>query len=283
MSKINIFFEIDLDCLQRIISNKALSDLIEAIEKIRDNPNIQPFLSKKAFEDFSDQEILDLFTEDISVLSPAIQSFEPWELHSLSKTQTDIQYYQWQFYEQAKKVNDVYAEIAERQIAYGEPCVLLRCCIQSKDTVYIIRDHLSKYPKKSYWSEITQIDCLDKVSLERWLKAFTAQRIFKHNPKHDNVPMPRIQKGSQVSRLLCSFENAQELLLDAIQQEENSKKCHNFDKEKKLIIEFIQESPGVYHGYHLENITDTKSIDGNLSYISDEIRKKLKKMWEENQ
>lgn len=54
MSKINVFFEIDLDGLQRIISDTALSDLIEVIEKILDNPNIQPFLSKKAFEDFSD-------------------------------------------------------------------------------------------------------------------------------------------------------------------------------------------------------------------------------------
>ena len=79
------------------------------------------------------------------------------------------------------------------------------------------------------------------------------QRLFNCIPKHGENGKGAFaeHKGDKVSVLLCSRQEAEELLKKATGEEID--RLYSFDDKNKCYIEFKKEHDNEYHGYHLDD------------------------------
>ncbi|HRG49335.1 MAG TPA: hypothetical protein PLG41_24235, partial [Leptospiraceae bacterium] len=207
------------------------------------------------------------FPSIINYISDLIREGEFWQDKSIIKTSSN-QYFKYTFNGTTKPLTpskDVIVEIAELQINYNQSCLLVECCLDKSQNVYVIKDLLPSHPKKAYWTQIEAVECTNELEFEKILLRNLPKKIHEHNPKHsqyaglDNMDDLTFQKeigdlkklylNNHVAPLLCNQKRAQDLLNSATYM---GNELFAFDCKTDLFIEFKKTFPEkeVFHGYH---------------------------------
>lgn len=99
----------------------------------------------------------------------------------------------------------------------------------------------------------------DIKSISEWYEINRKpQRIFNLNPKHgeNGKGAHPGNKGEKVSVLMCSRDEAKNMLLKAIGSD--LRILYFFDQIHNQYIEFKRESENTYHGFHLDTIDEKR-------------------------
>jgi hypothetical protein len=284
----NVFLDINLNTVSEIDKSNQIAEFREYLEHILQLQDIDVFISKILADELADEDIDEYFNNSISQLSPVILQTEKWENKQIHDSILETyHYYQWNGLGAISQnlLGTLYAEIAERQLSYETNCLLICPFKEIAENIYIIRDFISSN-KESNFTQLHYTYLFDIKKFNHWYDSVKKNRLFRHNTKHDPVPDNKKRKakdGSPINRLLCDEHEAQELLLMALSDQRErkmTKKLFYIDdfqdsKGKGLIIEFMPEKEGIYHAYHLEDITDIRAID-TLNYIPSELKEALK-------
>lgn len=287
---LNVFLEIDDSYIEELQKDSILFNEFKnfIVNTLNSKSDIKLFITKGKIQQFQ-------MTFDKILKKGKLEYWQKEEpLTLINDPSTAIMYYRWNFNETAIQLNpynEVIVEIAKQQIFYKAPCLLLTSYSNEKyggNNIYVIRDNLTRHPYSSYWEVIKHStpnlvkDPNDKFinkAFEEWYNGHKAKRIHKANPKHDK-DKPIANKGEKVSLLLCNEDEAQKLLNDALDASNSAdvfpKYLHNFDTDRKKFIEFkleriTDEQEAIYHGYHIDSITE---ID-NTKIHDKAIRKQL--------
>ncbi len=96
------------------------------------------------------------------------------------------------------------------------------------------------------------------------------QRVFNLNPKHgeNGKGAHPDNKGEKVSVLMCSRDEAENMLLKAIGKD--LRVLYFFDKKYNQYIEFKRETGHTYHGFHLDS-EDEKRVAEEIKVMIKEI------------
>ncbi|WP_338158433.1 hypothetical protein [uncultured Phocaeicola sp.] len=111
----------------------------------------------------------------------------------------------------------------------------------------------------------------DFKSVSKWYEANRKpQRVFNLNPKHgeNGKGAHPGNKGEKVSVLMCSRDEAKNMLLKAIGAD--LRVLYFFDQTHNRYIEFKRESENTYHGFHLDAIDEKR--------VPEEIKDMIKKL-----
>ena len=122
-------------------------------------------------------------------------------------------------------------------------------------------------PKRNQTEVVLDVRKTDVKSISEWYAINRKpQRIFHLNPKHgENGKGAHFRnKGEKVSVLMCSRDEAKDMLLKAIGNE--LKVLYFFDDTRGQYIEFKQESNNTYHGFHLDE-EDEKRVPRNIKIM----------------
>ena len=106
----------------------------------------------------------------------------------------------------------------------------------------------------------------DIQSIREWIMENVSTRLFNPSPKHGTKDIPKFSsnKGQKVSQLLCSVDEADELLKYAIADfREIENRLFNWDNEHNSFIEFFYEGNNQWHGFHLDEI-DWKRVPDSI-------------------
>jgi hypothetical protein len=97
--------------------------------------------------------------------------------------------------------------------------------------------------------------CSLKAQMIEWIKLKRQKRVFKINPKHgENGKGKKHNKGEEVSSLLCSVDEANSLLQDAISYGSLSELyCLDKGRDKFLVFKSENTQDNAYHGYHVQS------------------------------
>ena len=227
-------------------------------EKVTDvyysESNIQQFLS--GFMDFENEYL----SNTSGRLSDILQSAENWEDNSQQKS--DSYYDIWKISDrQAVNLHELhtFSEIAERICSQITDKIVLidHKAIHSNDSIVIMISGLLGLIEFSNVPVFTVFHSTKTIEqLETWFSNNRQPRIFNLNPKHgENGVGARANKGEKVSLLLCSQNQASELLRLAKGDKRISKELFAFDTNHKKFIVFKDDNTIVnsYHGYHVDN------------------------------
>ncbi|MCB1144527.1 MAG: hypothetical protein KDK54_19890 [Leptospiraceae bacterium] len=282
--KLKVFLEIDDNYIEDIKKESILFDEFKKFitHKLISNSDIKLYITKGKISKF------------VNTFDKVIKAgkIDYWQKENSSTLLNDFNtsylYYQWNYSTLAIQLDpslDVIVEIAKFQIFHRTPCLLITSFTDSKynnNSIYVIRDNFERSPYSSYWEEIkytspelkkdTNNNFINK-NFEEWYNAYKNNRIHKANPKHDKN-RPIANKNEKVSLLLCNQDEAQELLINAVNgsasEEGFPKFLYNYDKTQKKYIEFkleriTDEKEAIYHGYHLDSFTEIEQKIQNKS------------------
>ncbi|TAE72497.1 MAG: hypothetical protein EAZ85_09580 [Bacteroidetes bacterium] len=193
--------------------------------------------------------------------------------------------------------NKTIAEITQQQSVKKEDVLLLHFTDDEiSKKIYVVKK--DSYPHQV---NIVEIKC---VSQNDVTNIPNKNYQFKHNPKHDYInykngsvanPKDRQNKGDAfINRLLFPANKMQEyaeILLKIAITENGIKKLYALDNFPEIeggkgkLVEFIPEDgieENIYHAYHLEDIKTETDIDRHLSYLPNNLKKKLKELLKTN-
>ena len=154
-------------------------------------------------------------------------------------------------------------------------CIISKRQNEDKDSAFLIVD-CDAYNEKittdtiiskshGYKSDFDVKRFDDKKSIAEWFfhNRKPVRTIDKEYGKHGETGKggwKRGKKGEVKSCLLCSEEEAEQLLKCAIGEQDNST-LFWFDKERKLYIKFMYENTdSLYHAYHLKSKKEIEKI-----------------------
>lgn len=192
--------------------------------------------------------------------------------------------------------NQTIAEITQQQSIKKEDVLLLHFTdVEISEKIYVVKK--DSYPHQVNIVEIKCINQNDVTNIPN--KNYQ----FKHNSKHNyfnyksgSVANPKDRHNRDtafINRLLFPADKMQEYaekLLKTAITSNNIKKLYALDNFPEIeggkgkLVEFIPEDgieENIYHAYHLEDIETESHIDKHLSYLSSNLKKKLKKLLEE--
>ncbi|MFI3263166.1 MAG: hypothetical protein R3Y26_09710 [Rikenellaceae bacterium] len=161
--------------------------------------------------------------------------------------------------------DDTLSVVAEKKVSNPENSFLILDCDAIKNSESIkVSLGISGYEIKIDKHK------LDIQGIAEWFRYNRRpRRIYKHNPKHgENGKGQMHNKGENVSVLMCSIEEATEMLHMATKIDEDNKSLYYYDNSRSKYIAFkcdnyIKQS---YHAYHTDNEKE----------VPEEVKKKLK-------
>ncbi len=279
--KAYIFLDLDINIIDGF-SKEEIKHLEKYLDFIFKQENTDVFISKSFTDDLHNEKITEYLNSNIENLNKLINQAEIIDNHTMI-IENSLEFHEWFGSSSCiLSIDDIKVKIVEKQLSYGEVWLL----IQKNPTtslIHVLRSNLNTNPLQVILSKINCIKLFSETDFQNWFNAIKKKLIFKHNPKHDNIPTRRKQKGSPVNRLLCSHKEAQELLLTSIIDEKGEKKRYNIDVNPssqgyRKLIEFMPEDleQGIYHAYHLEDINNEQELESELSYLSNKTKGILK-------
>lgn len=241
--KLNVFLDID-----SLTEDFSIDSINEIIQKYEDE--IEFLCSPKYTEDI--EGVDDLFPKSHWLYEIARQATN-W--NEKFKSNHNCRYHYYQVNHELETIGDntnALAIISEIKHCYNTKNFYITSDNQFVQNLYVIRDDMQE--NAAGWMEIDYSKYNDLSVFELWLYKYKKKRIFEPNPKHDKI-FTHQNKQEEVSKLLCTNQEAQKLLNDAIGS--IGKELYNFDSKYKYIIEFkLTRKDGdlyIYHGYHLTN------------------------------
>lgn len=150
--------------------------------------------------------------------------------------------------------DDTLCEMAERQSVATDGSVFLLVNQDAfSDTVKTIQ------VKRNQKELVLEVSKADFKSVLKWYETNRKpQRIFNLNPKHgeNGKGAHPGNKGEKVSILMCSKEEAKNMLLKAIGVD--LRVLYFFDQVHNQYIEFKCESENTFHGFHLDAMDEKR-------------------------
>lgn len=157
----------------------------------------------------------------------------------------------------------------------NHPVIVSLESISEKYTfVTLIADEFDQHKKP----ELKNISVVhNEQQLDQYFIEKRTPRSFKPSPKHGENGQSAWadSRGNSVEVLLCSRNEAQELLHKALSEKPAGKKSYNFDliHQRYIVYYYEGETPSnMFHGFHLENHEDVpqeiREVLGRLGRIS---------------
>lgn len=256
--------------IELITENEQYDDYIRQLIDIKEglyNENYEGFYDEnnvKAFllpaETFEEE-----FPNKITLMRKTLFDWENWR-DEITQDEKDM----FTYYKRAIK-NDTLCELAKRKSIYDS----------AKKTFLLINQYAFRCSNgrvsiscNSLTFDIEVQNANFKQVLDWFSKNRKPQRVFNLNPKHGEYGKGAhsSNKGNKVSLLLCGRDEAEKLLLRAINTDDRENKTlYFYDTNKTRYIEFKKEFKNVYHGFHLD-IKDEKRISQELKERIDRLK-----------
>lgn len=158
--------------------------------------------------------------------------------------------------------DDTLCEMAERKAVATDGSVFL---LVNQDAFSDAVKAIQVKRNQADWE--LEVRKADFKSVLKWYETNRKpQRIFNLNPKHgeNGKGAHPANKGEKVSILMCSREEAENMLLKAIGAD--LRVLYFFDQVHNQYIEFKCESENTYHGFHLDAM-DEKRVPEDIKLM----------------
>lgn len=264
----------DVEGQPMYIRTKGLMSKDEILKVIKNIDEIHQFIENENYKGYYDADNVSSFLYPVETLEdcyPDIRNFmriviSQWgENWRREKVQKDTESY---MFDGLPIKDDTLCEMAERKAVATDGSVFLLVNQDAfSDTVRAIR------VKRNQTEWELEVRKADFKSVLNWYETNRKpQRIFNLNPKHgeNGKGAHPANKGEKVSVLMCSREEAKNMLLKAIGKDE--KVLYFYDQVHNQYIEFKRESANTYHGFHLDVMDETRVPKEIKTMISKLIR-----------
>jgi len=250
----------------RLKSVMTVDEILEVIESI---DGICRFIANENYKGYYDADNVSAFLYPVEAMEecyPNIKTrmrmvMSKWgENWRTQKVQKDTESY---LYHGLPIKDDTLCEMAERKSVSTDGSVFL--LVNQK----AFSDSVKTIQVKRNQTELEfDVSKADFKSVSEWYETNRKpQRIFSLNPKHgeNGKGAHPANKGDKVSVLMCSKEDAKNMLLKAIGAED-LRVLYFFDQIHNRYIEFKRESENTYHGFHLDAI-DEKRVPEDIKMM----------------
>lgn len=236
-----------------LLDNKEYHEYIDAINRIKS------FFCYESFCGYYDSQNVKAFMIPIDTLQdcyPRISVLlrmamvnwgSDWHKKKNITESDEVRY----FHEAIKE--DTLCEMAKRQVKDTDSSFLLMDCNAFS--------HKSDKREIEFNGKTLIVSTCEmkETDLAKWFSHNRKpERVFHLNPKHGENGKGAYpeNKGDEVSLLLCSKDEARELLMKAIGEDEECKSLYYYDENNDKFIEFKCEGGKVYHGFHIKEEQD---------------------------
>lgn len=251
----------------KIFNDNEIGEYIRKIETLNDfftHENYQGYYDVRNIMAFSLplEEMEECYPNQKTYLRTVLKEWENWRETPLQCKDDAYLFHSYPI------ADDSLCEIAKRQI-------------QNPQNAYLLINHQAFECKKTN----IEIACNDvkieimtcQVNIKDMAKWFASyrkpQRIYNWNPKHgENGKRAHPEnKGDKVSTLLCSREEAYELLKNAIGIYPHTTLFY-YDRKYQRYIEFKKENAQTFHSFHIEDESRVpKVVKEKILYLISDI------------
>lgn len=251
-------------------------------EKLFDDNEISKYIHKiEIFNDFFTHENYQAYYDVRNIVAFSLPLEEIEECYPNQKTYLRSVLREWENWRETplQCEKDTY-RLHSCPIADDSFCEIAKRQTLNPENAYLLINHQAFECKKKF----IEIDCND-VKLQvmtchinirdvaEWFTCYRKpQRIYNWNPKHgENGKRAHPEnKGDKVSTLLCSKEEAYELLKKAIGIYPHTTLFY-YDRKHLHYMEFKKENAQTFHSFHIEDESRVpKSIKEKILYLISE-------------
>lgn len=242
------------------IRTKGLMSKDEILNVIKNIDKIHQFIENENYKGYYDADNVSSFLYPVETLEDCYPNIKglmrivirQWgENWRTQKVQKDTESY---MFDDLPIKDDTLCEMAERKAVATDGSVFL---LVNQDAFSDIVKTIRVKRNQTEWK--LEVRKADFKSILNWYETNRKpQRIFNLNPKHgeNGKGAHPANKGEKVSVLMCSKEEAKDMLLKAIGEDE--KVLYFYDHVHNQYIEFKRESANTYHGFHLDVMDETR-------------------------